>query len=257
MDALVLPLGTTPTLQGDLFAVLALLPDGAIGLGTGPSWADAAAHLAPQVSGAVRCEESLALVGRRFGWTPTMPTEEQRLQAAVIAVGLAWETRPHDENVAHLVRTWVQFFRLRLWEEVSADLAVPVLRHAGKKTSEQAITLLGQQGIEFGLVLYEDPRAFDAVWNAEPYPIDGVSVLTDQSGRLAPAFEALGVPPPVVTRLVKSRPKRGGPKDLVLATAAMQLLISAGQGEFIVHELGRGASLELGRAPEKKPRKRK
>lgn len=245
MTTMVLPLSTVPTAEGDAFALLAQLPGGFILVEMGRSWADAADSLAPQLKGEVTCDAQLVTVGRRHGWAVATPSEHQLLECAAIAVGFAADLMPEGTAILQFCSAWIEFFRLRLWEQVPAELSVRALRRKGKQAREESISLLGQAGMEFGLALYEDPRAFDAIWSGEKYPMTGISVLADEDPYLKPAFQPFGVPPPVVTRIVDSRPFTPRLEDFVVATAAMQLLINVTTGEPNSFPLGRGATLEL------------
>lgn len=260
MDTLVLPLGTMPTAEGDAFALLALLPSTLIRIDVGTSWADAAARLAPQLEGRVTCDAALSTVGRPLGWAVVTPSEHQLLECAAIAVGFAAELPMESDAVRAFVSAWIEFYRLGLWEQVPPELSVRALERSGKKTSERAIAVLGQAGLEFGLAYYEDPRAFDAMWSGERFPMDGVSVLADEDPYLVPAFQPFGVPPPVVTHIAKSRPHAPGLEDFVVATAAMQLLINVTTGEPNSYPLRKGVTLELMQEapkPKKKELKKK
>jgi hypothetical protein len=182
------------------------------------------------------------------------PTDAQRLECAAIAVGVSSDLMQGQAVMPAFCSAWVEFFQLCLWEQVPAELCVRALRRQGSKTTEHAIALLGQAKVEFGLAFYEDPRAFDAIWNGETYPMDGLSVLADDDRHLAPAFQPFGVPPPMVTSITGSRAKRPAMKDFVLATAAMQLLINVTTGEPNSFPLSKGVTLEL---MQEEPRKKK
>lgn len=265
METMVLPLSTVPTAEGDAFALLAQLPGGFILVEMGRSWADAAASLAPQLQGRVTCDAALVTVGRRHGWVVATPTEHQLLECAAIAVGFAADLLPEGSAVLQFCSAWIEFYRLRLWEQVPAELSVRAIRRQGKKVREESISLLGQAGMEFGLALYEDPRAFDAIWSGEKFPMTGISALADEDPYLKPAFQPFGVPPPVVTRIVDSRPFTPRLEDFVVATAAMQLLINVTTGEPNSFPLGGGATMELmqeapkgeKKKPKSKSKKRK
>lgn len=110
-----------------------------------------------------------------------------------------------------------------MWEHLPAELAVPVSRREGKKHTAHSIALL-----ERGFALYEDPRAFDAMWSGEHVPMNGLSVVEG-----------------VLTRIVEDTPDEPRAKDRALATAVMRLLINLVTGGPLEVTLGRGARLEL------------
>ncbi len=257
METLVLPLGTIPTAEGDAFALLAELPTGLITMMVGQSWADAAARLAPQLGGQVTCDETLATVGRRFGWTVVTPTQEQHLLRAAIALGVVAELPAAHDVLLEFVKAWIEFYRLELWEQMPAEMSLRMIERSGKKEAVRAVAVMGQARIEWGFAFYEDPRAFDAVWNGEHFPMTGISVLADEDPYLLPAFQPFGVPPPVVTRIVKHRPRAPGVEDFVLGAASMQLLLNVLTGEFDPLPIGPGVTLELMRDEPKKKRKPK
>lgn len=118
---------------------------------------------------------------------------------------------------------WAQFSELALWEQFPAELSLRVVRKAGRRSTEHAIAL-----IDRGFALYEDPRAFDAMWSGEHLPMNGLAVI---DGVLARILESEALEPRV--------------KDTVLATAAMRLLINLVTGEPPSVSLGRGEKLEL------------
>ncbi|MDP2273941.1 MAG: hypothetical protein Q8K32_24585 [Archangium sp.] len=118
--------------------------------------------------------------------------------------------------------TWGEFSTLRLWEQWPAELSVRVRR----KRAEHAIAFIP----EGGFVFYEDPRAFEAMWSGEAFPIEGLSVVEGQ-----------------LIRIVASTPKPPRVQDFVLATAAMRVLINLVTGERGPVSLGRGEKLELKR----------
>ena len=111
---------------------------------------------------------------------------------------------------------------MRLWDQWPAELSVRVRR----KRAEHAIAFIP----EGGFVFYEDPRAFEALWSGEAFPIEGFSVVDGQ-----------------LIRIVASEPRPPRMKDFVLATAAMRVLINLVTGEPTSVSLGRGEKLELKR----------
>ena len=115
---------------------------------------------------------------------------------------------------------------MRLWEQWPGELSIRVRRRAGRKRTEHAIAFIPENGFVF----YEDPRAFEAMWSGEAFPIEGLSVVEGQ-----------------LIRLVASQPHPPRVKDFVLATAAMRLLINLVTGEPSPVALGRGEVLELKR----------
>jgi len=255
MHTLVLPLGTVPTEEGDAYALLAELPDGLVTVELGDSWAGAAERLSPQLPGPVTCDEALATVGRRLGWTVVKPTEDQLLERAVIAVGMAADLPREAEVLRAFVKAWLEFFRLAPWEQLPAELSLRVIERAGRKESVRALAVMGQSHLARGVAFYQDPRAFDALWSGEHFPMSGLSVLADEDPYLLPSFQPFGVPPPVVTRIVESRAHPPGPDDFVLATASMRLLLNVLTGELSPLSIARGVTLELMR-DEPKPTKR-
>ncbi len=258
MDTIVLPLGTLPTDEGDGFGLLAILPGGFISVDLGTSWADAATRLSAKLQGPVTCDATLATVGRRFGWKTATPSVPQLLDRAAISLALSEELPPkHHDVLVAFARAWADFFRLRLWEQMPAEMSLRALWKRGGKTTETAIAVMGQAGIEYGLAFYEDPRTFDAIWSGEKYPMDGLSVLASDEPFLEPAFQSLGVPPPVVTSVSRSRARRPKPADFVLATAVMRLLVNVLTGELAPLPLGAGATIELKRDVPKSKSKSK
>ncbi len=257
METLVLPLGTVPTKQGDGYALLAELPSGLISLVLGDSWADAAKRLAAELTGPVNCDEALATVGRRFGWKVVTPTLEQCLERAAIAVGIAADLPKENAVLRPFVSAWIDFFRLELWTQMPAEMSLTAVERTGKKEALRSLAVMGQAGLEHGLAYYEDKRAFDAIWSGEHFPMSGISVLADQDPYLLPSFQPFGVPPPVVTRIVKQRAHQPGAVDFIKATAALQLLTNVLKGELGALPFGPGATLELLRdEPKAKARKR-
>ncbi len=253
-STMVLPLGTIPTADGDSYGLLALRPGGTIGLAIGTSWADAGTQLRPQLVGPVQCDPALTTVARRLGWDLATPTEAQYLERAGIAVAFAEELSPkHHLAMVAFCRAWVGFFRLALWEAMSAETSLPVLRKKGRKKTEHALTFMGQAKQEYGFAFYEDLRAFDAVWSGEHFPMDGLSVLADDSPFLLPVFRPFGVPPPQLTHVEQSHARPPTLEDYVLATASMQLLLGAAQGEVVPQALGDGVLLDV--VPLPPPRK--
>lgn len=254
---LVLPVGALPTDEGPVFVLMARLPNGLVELGVAPSWSDAAAALAPKLNGAVRCGESLTLHAKRFGWEPVHPGEADLLEAAGFAVLLVEQLPPdtHDA-LTRYCRAWVNFFRLRLWEQLPGELAIHTIWTHGGVAQTTCLSVLGQAGKEFGLAHYEDVAAFDAMWSGAPFQFDGLSVLASDTPDLAPAFQPLGVPAPALTRLVRSMPEAPRLADYALATAAMELLVGVLTGELGPIPLGDGATLELKREEAAKPKKR-
>lgn len=256
MATLVLPLGILPTAEGDALALLALRPGGSIAVELGSSWAAAAKRMAARLEGPVTCDQALSAVGRKLGWKTVTPTREQRLHAASLAVGMAANLVVHDQTLEKFCSAWVAFFQLRLWEQLRPEFSLRTLRRERGKTSEQAISFLGQSGIEFGLAFYEKPGDFDAVMNREPVSFTGLSVLADHEPRLRPVFDPLGVPPPTVTRIVDRKARRPGLTDFMLATALMELIVGPTVGELRVCTLSPGVTIELKRE-EPKPAKPK
>ena len=257
MQTLVLPLGTVPTKQGSAYALLAELPNGLISLVLGDSWADAAKRLAPELTGPVNCDEALATVGRRLGWKVVTPTLEQSLERAAIAVGIAADLPKENLVLRTFVSAWVDFYRLELWTQMPAEMSLTAVERSGKKEALRSLAVMGQAGLEYGLAYYEDKRAFDAIWSGEHFPMTGISVLADQDPHLRPSFQPFGVPPPVVTRIVKQRAHQPGSADFIKATAALQLLTNVLRGELGALPFGPGATLELLRdEPKAQPRKR-
>ncbi len=246
MKTMVLPLGTLTTGEGPAFAILAMLPDGEFIVRISSSWAAAAAELSPHVQGVAHCDESLSLVGRRMGWKAVEPTEAQLLDRAAFALGFLLRL-PRPKELSRFCRAWVAFFRMRLWQEAPAEMAIHVLKKKKGKTTTHAIEILGQAGIEFGFAFYEDPRAFDAVWNGETYPLNGLSVLAGDDPFLTQSFEPLGIRPPIVTRLVNTQPEAPQVEDFVLAAATMQLLTNMMHGDISPAKLTGGATLEFAR----------
>ena len=253
MATLVLRMGIVPTLDGDAFALLALLPGGLINVELGSSWAAAARSIAPKLEGPVTCDELLSPVGRELGWKTVTPTTTERLYAASIALGMSTELVVHDESLTNFCSAWCAFFKLRLWEQLAADLSLRTLRRQRHETIEQAITILGQSGIQFGLAFYEKPSDFDAVMSGEPVSFSGLSVLADDEPGLGPVFAPLGVPPPRLTRIVNRKGKRPGLTDFILATALMELLVGVSSGDLSSRTLSPGVTIELKR-DEPKPR---
>lgn len=261
MKTLVLPLGILPTSDGNAFALLALFPDGRIGVELDSSWAAAGQRLATKLSGAVECDASLATVAARVGWAQVTPNHEQLLMRAGIALCFANQFPPEFSPLAMgFCAAWAAFHPLRLWEHIPAETVFPVARRTPKGLRHHAVAILGQSRQEYGLAFYEDRAAFDAMWNGEPFQFDGFSVLADDSSFLEPAFQALGVPPPVLTLAVQSRPRAPDGATLQLARAVMELLTHTFHGGLAESvPVGDGSTVELvlpeapkRRAPAKK-----
>lgn len=113
---------------------------------------------------------------------------------------------------------------MRLWEQWPAELSVRVCRRARRKRTEHAIAFIP----EGGFVFYEDPRAFDALWSGEFFPLDGLAVLGGE-----------------LIRIMASEPKPARVKDFVLANAVMRVLINLLTGEPRSVPCGEGMKLEL------------
>jgi hypothetical protein len=259
MQAMVMPLGQ---LAPDQFGLFWQVTDGRIGLKVGTSWSDAAQRAKDELSGfEVVCDPALATVGRRFNWASQEPTPEQYLERAAVALGLAHELSPsfHDHTLAFL-RAWLDFFPLRFWEQFPAEMSLRTFLRRGDKVEEGCVSVLGQHGQEFGLAWYEDWRAFDAIWSGEPFPINGFSVLAEPDPFLAPAFEPFGVPPVLLSKIVKMKPVKPTQETYLLATAALELMLDVLRPEGPqIRSAGEGLTLELKRGPhdDEAPKKKK
>lgn len=269
MHAMVMSLGRIPLQDRDGFGLFMLLPDGRVGMDIGTSWANAAERVAPKLQGLdVFCDPTLATVGRRFKWTSREPTSDQLLERAAVAFGFANDLSPAwHPHVIDFVRAWIVFFPLRLWEQLPAEMSLRTLLRQGDAVTEGCLAVLGQNRTEYGLAWYRDWRAFDAMWNGDPYPVNGLSVLAHNDPFLEPVFQPFGVPPVTTLGIVDSKGKRPGLDTVRLATAAMELMLDVLRDDAPrTRPAGDGLTLEFKREetsskrpapPKKKARKKK
>lgn len=245
----VVSFGEIPTRQGPAFALLALRPDGSVEVEVSKSWASAAAALASRLTGPVGCDPALTTIGRRHGWSVMERLDEEVLSMrATVALSLWFELGPKlKDDVAALVEAWREFFPLELWEDVPAEVALPVVHRKGRTVHRHALGILGQGGEEHGVALYEDPADFSALWSGGRPRGTMMSVMVAApSPLLTTAFAPLGVPPPFLFPFSAMKPRRPTRDDFRLMTGALRLLGGLHRGVLSVM-MGPNDSLEFER----------
>ena len=245
----VVPLGVVSTKQGPGHALLAVLSDGTIDLEVKESWAAAAAAMAGRHRGPFSCDPSLTTVARRHGWALMEQLDEELIKSrAAIALALYAQLPPGwGADVKALIDAWCAFFPMRLWEQMPAEMALPLVRRTRGRASQHVVAMLGQNGIEFGIAFYELPTDFDALWSGTSPRGSMISVLAEgEAPLLRTAFDALNVPAPIVCPAKAMRPRQPSRGDLKLMTAVMNLVAGLPRGVLAV-ALGPGDTLEFER----------
>ena len=260
METFVMPLGVLPAKDGSTYCLLAFQPSGDLSLERGTSWADAARRMAKRCKGEVKCEAGLLTVGLGLGWELSVPQFEHLWERAAVALAFQNQFRPGDhEFLIDFVRNWVQFYELRLWEHVPAELGIGLDRYSknGDRTRWVA-GVMGQAETEYGFAVYDDPRAWDAIWGGEAHPMNGFSVLAGHDPFLELSFQPFNVPCPIVAGFddFKGRPRArlADEEDFRLANAVMQVLINipSGNAEQLV-PVGDGTSFSTSPKDDQPP----
>ncbi len=255
----VLPLSEFETKEGRAFAVMSLNEQSDFEMQVGESWADAARLLVERLSGPVTCDPALTAIAARRGWAVGAPSADVLEARATVSLSLA-SGFPPDWRVptSAFIEAWRRFWPMRLWEQMPPELSLPILRRTKGKERTHAVSFLGQSELEYGVAFYEDFAAFDALWSGASTAVTGYSVLAaDEDDPLALAFDPLGVPAPVLACMKSMRPRKATRRDLVEATAVMQLLFGITQGNVEPIEVGPGETLELKRTPKAPAKKKK
>ena len=220
----VMSLGRLDVRDGVAEALVALKPDGTIDLSVEGSLADAAATLSRRLGGLVRCEERVAFVGRRHGWKPGAPSDDELTFRASLALSMAAGWPPTWQDVAQrLITAWRGFWPLSLWNEVPAAMAFPLVRTRSRRSTHPAVSVLGQSGREFGMALYDSVEDFHSLFGQGVMRGENRSVLAEP-GALDFAFDPLGVPCPMVvtSKGLKARPPTRD--DVLLLAGGLELL---------------------------------
>lgn len=253
---MVMPLGVMSTAEGPAYALMSLGLDGELDLQIGTSWAASAEAFAQRLTGKIQCDPALTTVGRRYGWSVVAPDEEMLITRAVVALSTYHEFPPDwFDDVAALVAAWRAFYPMRLWEQLPAEMGLPLLRTNSRGAHEHLVAVLGQAQQEFGVAVYENPADFDQLWSGGSPTGSMNSVLAEEHDELVTtAFRPFGVPAPVVTTAQGLHVRVTTLDDLRLVTGAMSLLTGVVTGVVRV-QLATGDELEFVRE-EKKPAKR-
>ncbi len=206
------------------------IDDAGVRRGEGRDWKSAVATV--EASGLATFDSELA---HRLGEpqrSRATTEEEQILRASVawsLANGLGDE---HRAKVHPLLIAWRAFVDAALWDTLKAEVGLRVRKLDAPEGLVGCIAVLGHggSGDERGLAFYEDATSFDALWSGEPGRIDGLSLLVDpENPLLRLAFDALGVPPPVLIAVEDSQPRAPSLDELALAEACLRVLLGAAQ----------------------------
>lgn len=214
-----------------------------LAMAVGANWGQAAEELVKQLPAAKlvtvdasfhRSVQDVALIR---SWTPKVTDETQELLRAMVGFSLANNLTPelHDIMLS-LLEAWVAFYRARLWEALSSEVAVRV---NAPHSPQAAVAVLGSSGIEHGVAFYDDLSMLQAIMSGEPAEISGASMLAAEPDAFpAMAFEGLGVPPPLVMRVLASRPAPPREYELQLLDASLRILLGWPQDvlELVIEE---------------------
>lgn len=214
-----------------------------LGMAVGANWGQAAEELMKQLGPGKlitvdaafhRSVQDVALIR---SWTPKQSDETHELLRAMVGFSLANNLTPdlHDIMLS-LLEAWVAFYRARLWEALSSEVAVRV---NAPHSPQAAVAVLGSSGIEHGVAFYDDLSMLQAIMSGEPAEISGASMLAAEPDAFpAMAFEGLGVPPPLVMRVMASRPAPPREYELQLLDASLRILLGWPQDvlELVIEE---------------------
>lgn len=214
-----------------------------LAMAVGANWGEAATTLSAQLVGGKsvtvdaafhRSVQDVALIR---SWAPKQSDETHELLRAMVGFSLANNITPElHEVMLSMLEAWVAFYRARLWESLSAEVAVRV---NAPHSPNAAIAVLGSSGIEHGLAFYDDIQMLHGIMSGENIEISGASLLAAEPDAFpAMAFEGLGVPPPLVMRVLASRPAPPREYELQLLDASLRVLLGWPQDvlELVIEE---------------------
>ena len=256
--ALVLKLGMFEfTQEPEAPGLLVIADDGTVDVVMERTFALAAQRIGRDVE----CEPALAMVGRGLGWRSRAPTAEENFTRATLALGVFNRWPPAwMETIERFVSVWCEFWPLKLWEQMPANMGLPGRRRTGARVTRHLTAVMGQGGQEFGVALYDDRDDFDRAWGG--LKMEGVSrAVLSGDDDLSDAFDPLSVPCPMLVTSKAGKPRAPQLEDLLLATGTMEVLVgvikrspSTVLGRDDVLELERDSAPPENRAS--KPKKR-
>jgi hypothetical protein len=149
------------------------------------------------------------------------------------------------EEVARLVGAWRRFTELRPWDALADEVALGVVRCVDGRDSQHALAVLGRDRAAPGLAFFERREDFDALWSGVPSALTGLSVEAANDVRDRSPFTALGVEPFVVSCVEAMQPRAAAARDVVFASALLELVVHLHEGVLEPVECGPGQTVRV------------
>ena len=183
----------------------------------------------------MRCEPALAESARPFGFEPVPLPEAALLPRATLAYGLALGPtagRPQMDVLIRFLEACAAFWGARPWELIESDEPVPVAFTEKGRTRDAEASVMGADGQEFGVALYDEPGSIRRVTSLmaegrmkESRRVSALAVTFDEEPAWAATAleDAFGLPRlPVPIRVRKGKPGPATTEELLDAAALLE-----------------------------------